>query len=151
MTFAGKIAKTSDTEQGEIDAPYRQNCWTTTGGNIIPTKKPVSFSKRESASLRIWLRVVFIKMRQRERNVIIKTVHGCPLTSKFLVHPSNAECGGLETAYKDSRQMFQHSDRINFRANLSNFIQDLFWSVRFSNEDFKMVEDGLASLAIVKI
>ena len=28
----------------------------------------------------------------------------------------------------------------NVRANLSNFIQDLFWRVRFSNENFKMVE-----------
>ena len=35
-----------------------------------------------------------------------------PLTSKFLVQLSNAECGGLETAYKDSCQMFQHSDRM---------------------------------------
>ena len=26
------------------------------------------------------------------------------------------------------------------QANLSNFIQDLFWHVRFSNENFKMVE-----------
>ena len=71
------------------------------------------------------------------------------LTWKFLVQPSNAECGGLETACKDSRQMFQ-----NVRANLTNFIQDLFWRVRsgeVSNEDFKMVEEGLASLAIVKI
>ena len=41
--------------------------------------------------------------------------------------------------------------RQNVRANLTNVIQDLFWRVRFSNEDFKMVEDGLASLAIVKI
>ena len=32
--------------------------------------------------------------------------------SKFLVQPLNAECGGLETAYKDSCQMFQHSDRM---------------------------------------
>ena len=24
----------------------------------------------------------------------------------------DAECGGLETGYKDSRQMFQHSDRM---------------------------------------
>ena len=80
----------------------------------------------------------------------IKTVHAC-LTSKFLVQSSNAECGGLETTYKDSRPMFQHSDRMNVRANLSNFIQHLFWHVTFSNEDFKMVEDGAASLAIVKI
>ena len=69
------------------------------------------------------------------------------LTSKFLVQLSNTECGGLETTYKDSRKMF----RQNVRANLSNFIQDLFWHVTFSNEDFKMVEDGAASLAIVKI
>ena len=33
------------------------------------------------------------------------------LTSKFLVQPPNAECGDLETAHKDSRQMFQHFDR----------------------------------------
>ena len=33
--------------------------------------------------------------------------------------------------------------RQNVRANLTNFIQDLFWRVTFSNEDFKMVEDGL--------
>ena len=43
--------------------------------------------------------------------IIVKTVHAC-LTSKFLVQPLNAECGGLETTYKDSRQMFQHSDRM---------------------------------------
>ena len=37
-----------------------------------------------------------------------------PLTNfpKFLVQPPNAQCGGLETAYKDSRQMFKHSDRM---------------------------------------
>ena len=35
-----------------------------------------------------------------------------PLTSKFLVQPSNTECGGLETAYNVSRHMFQHSDRM---------------------------------------
>ena len=67
-----------------------------------------------------------------------------------LVQSSNAECEGLETAYKDLRQMFQHSDRMF----VTNFIQGLFWHVRFSNEDFKMVdmvEDGLASLTIVKI
>ena len=33
-----------------------------------------------------------------------------PLTSKFVVQPSSAECGGLETGHKGSRQMFQHSD-----------------------------------------
>ena len=35
-----------------------------------------------------------------------------PLTSKFLVHSSNAKCERLETIYKDLRQMFQHSDRM---------------------------------------
>ena len=35
-----------------------------------------------------------------------------PLTSKFLLQPLSAECGGLETGHKDSRQMFQHSDRM---------------------------------------
>ena len=31
----------------------------------------------------------------------------------------------------------------NVRANLANFIQDLFWGVSFPNENFKMVEEGL--------
>ena len=30
----------------------------------------------------------------------VKTVHACPLTSKFLVQPSSAECGGLEQVTK---------------------------------------------------
>ena len=29
----------------------------------------------------------------------------------------------------------------NVRANLANFIPDLFWRVSFSDEDFKIVED----------
>ena len=33
-------------------------------------------------------------------------------TSKFLVQSLNAECGGLETFQKDSRQMFQYSNRV---------------------------------------
>ena len=85
-----------------------------------------------------------------------------PLTSKFLVQPSSAECGGLETGHKRFAPNVPTLPQ-NVRANLSNFIQDLFWRVRFSkeifkmvelevsNEDFKMVEDGLASLAIIKI
>ena len=32
----------------------------------------------------------------------------------------------------------------NVRANLANFIQELFWCVSFSNEDFKTVEESLA-------
>ena len=43
--------------------------------------------------------------------VIVKTVHAS-LTSKFLVQPSNTECGGLETTCTDLCQMFQHSDRM---------------------------------------
>ena len=43
--------------------------------------------------------------------ITVKMVHAC-LASKFLVQLSNSECGGLETAYKDSLQMFQHSDRM---------------------------------------
>ena len=42
----------------------------------------------------------------------VKMVNGCPLTSKFLLQSSNAECGGLEKAHKDSRQMFQYSNRM---------------------------------------
>ena len=30
--------------------------------------------------------------------------------------------------------------RQNVQANLSNFIQDLFWRMKFSNENFKVVE-----------
>ena len=53
----------------------------------------------------------FLKSGQNTTSFIVKTVHACR-TSKFLVQPSNAECGGLETTYKDSRQMFRHSDRM---------------------------------------
>ena len=31
----------------------------------------------------------------------------------------------------------------NVRANLANFIQDLFWGMSLSNKDFKTVEEGL--------
>ena len=31
----------------------------------------------------------------------------------------------------------------NVRPNLANFIQDLFWGVSFSNEDFKTAEEGI--------
>ena len=81
-----------------------------------------------------------------QRTITVKTVHAC-LTSKFLVQPSNADVWNRLQRLAPIVPTF----RQNVRANLSNFIQDLFWRVRFSNEDFKMVEDGLASLAIVKI
>ena len=71
------------------------------------------------------------------------------LTLKFLVQPLNTEWGGLETAYKDLRQVFQHSDRM-FEQILQIHSRSLL-APEVSNEDFKMVEDGLASLAIVKI
>ena len=31
----------------------------------------------------------------------------------------------------------------NVRANLANFIQDIFWGMGFSNENIKMIEEGL--------
>ena len=55
-----------------------------------------------------------LKIRRNFTKISIQKNSSCmpPLISKFLVQLSNAECGGLETAYKDSRQMFQHSDRM---------------------------------------
>ena len=59
-----------------------------------------------------------LKSREQERDevegketskVIVKTVHACP---NFEVSCPTFECRGLETAYKDLRQMFQHSDRM---------------------------------------
>ena len=85
-----------------------------------------------------------------QRGFIVKTVHACP--PNFQV-----SCPTFEyriRRFGNNLQRFPPNVptvRQNVRANLSNFIQDLFWHVTFSNEDFKMVEDGAASLAIVKI
>ena len=80
----------------------------------------------------------------------VKTIHAC--SPNFEVSCPTFECrirrfGNSLQRFKPSVPTFL----LNVRANLTNFIQDLFWRVRFSNEDFKIVEDGLASLAIVKI
>ena len=56
-----------------------------------------------------------------------------PLTSKFLVQPSNTECGGLETAYKDSRQVFKHFDRM-FEHILKISLLFSFLFLTFSND-----------------
>ena len=53
-----------------------------------------------------------VKLKTKTLDLRSKRFMHALLTSKFLVQSSNAECGGLETAYKDSRQMFQHSDRM---------------------------------------
>ena len=45
--------------------------------------------------------------------------------------------------------MFQHSDRMFEQILQISF--KISFGARFSNENFKMVEDGLASFAIVKI
>ena len=82
--------------------------------------------------------------------ITVKTVHACP--SNFEVSCPTFECRIRRSG--NSLQRFAPNVptfRPNVRANLTNFIQDLFWRVRFSNEDFKMVEDSLSSLAIVKI
>ena len=47
--------------------------------------------------------------------------------------------GNSSQRFAPNVPIFQH----NVRTNLANSIQDLFWSMRFSNEDFKTVEDGL--------
>ena len=69
------------------------------------------FRKSEDERRRFLAFDVF-KFTQFNGAITVKTVHAWPLTSKFLVQPSSAECGGLETGHKDSRQMFQHSDRM---------------------------------------
>ena len=79
----------------------------------------------------------------------VKTVHACP---NFQVSCPTFEC--QIRRFGNNLQRFAPNVptfRQNVRANLSNFIQDLFWHVTFSNEDFKMAEDGAATLAIVKI
>ena len=56
--------------------------------------------------------LILLLLEENTDTLLSKRFMRTPLTSKFLVQPSNAECGGLETPYKDSRQMFQHSDRM---------------------------------------
>ena len=54
---------------------------------------------------------MFLSVKLAEHNATLslfmvkKGFMRAPLTSKFLVQSSNAECGGLETGYKDSRQL----------------------------------------------
>ena len=79
----------------------------------------------------------------------VKTAHVCP---NFEV-----SCPTFEYRMRRSGNSLQTfapnvpTFRQNVRANLANFIQDLFWRVRFSNEDIKTVEEGLTNLRIVKI
>ena len=81
------------------------------------------------------------------------------LQSKRFMRAPNLEisCATFECRMRrfgNSLQRFAPNvptSRQNVRANLTNFNQDLFWRVRFSNKDFKIVEDSLASLAIVKV
>ena len=80
----------------------------------------------------------------------VKTVHA--YASNFEVSCPTFEC--RMQRFGNSLQRFVPNVptfRKNVRSTLTNFIQNLFWRVRFSNEDFKMVEDGLASFSIVKI
>ena len=72
------------------------------------------------------------------RPFTVKTVHACP---DFEVSCPTFEC--LMRRFGNRLQRFAPNAptfRQNVRANLSNFIQDLFWCVRYSNEHFKMVE-----------
>ena len=93
--------------------------------------------------------LAFICHLRKRISVTVKTVHAC---LNFQVSCQTFEC--RMPRFGNNLQRFSPNVptfRQNVRANLSNFIQDLFWHVTFSNEDFKMVEDGAASLAIVKI
>ena len=69
----------------------------------------------------------------------VKTVHACP--PNFEVSSPTFECRMWRSGNRSQRFAPNvPTFRQNVRANLSNFIQDLFWRVRFSNENFKMVE-----------
>ena len=59
-----------------------------------------------------WLHLPSVSLQPSTGMLRSKRLIRVSLTSKFLVQPSSAKCGGLETGYKDSRQMFQHSDRM---------------------------------------
>ena len=75
----------------------------------------------------------------------VKTVPACTLN--FEVSFPTFEYGMRRSS--NSLQRFAPNVptfRQNVRANLANFIQDLFWRVKFSDEDIKTVGEGLASL-----
>ena len=83
-------------------------------------------------------------------DLTVKTFHACPLN--FEVSCPTFECRMRRSG--NSLQRFAPNVptfRQDVRANLVNLIPDLFWRVSFSNEDFKTAEEGLASLAIIKI
>ena len=76
---------------------------------------------------------------KRHTPFTVKTVHACP--PNFEVSCPTFECrmrrfGNRSQRFAPNVPTF----RQNVRANLSSFIQDLFWRVRFSNENFKIVE-----------
>ena len=78
----------------------------------------------------------------------VKTVHACP--PNFQVSCPTFEC--RIRRFGNNLQRFAPNVptfRQNVRANLSNFIQDIFWHVTFSNEGFKMVEDSTANCALL--
>ena len=85
----------------------------------------------------------------KNKDLTVKTVHECP---NFEVSCPTFKC--RMRRFGNSLQRFAPNVPTfpqNVRANFTSFFQDLFWRVRFSNQDFRMAEDGLASLAIVKI
>ena len=67
----------------------------------------------------------------------VTTVHAGTQASVFECRMRKS--GNRSQRFASNIPIFQK----NVRANLANFIQDLFWGVSFSNEDFKTVEEGL--------
>ena len=57
--------------------------------------------------------------------------------SSLIVECRTRKSGNSSQRFVPNVPIFQQ----NVRANLANFIQDFFWRMSFSSEDFKTVED----------
>ena len=92
-----------------------------------------------------------LRIFQELSDNISKIFSVCTLQSNRFMRALNFEvsCPIFECRMRrsgNSLQRFEPNVPIfqqNVRANLANFIQDLFWSVSFTNEYFKTVEEGL--------
>ena len=139
-----KIKITHPTDPSFLPPPIQQNAFQ----NSLIINSILSFQNYHltSTTPHTFLK----KIDSLPKLLTVKTVHACPTELRSFL--SNLRMSNAEV-WKQLTKIRAKCSNIwtECSSKLTNFIQDLFWSVRFSNEDFKMAEDGLASLAIVKI
>ena len=119
---------------------------------------PASFLNDESERTDV-CELVKISYARSGQTIIVRLTCKCSVSTH--IYSQNGSC--VSPNFEVSRPTFEYqmrrsgnslqrfapnvpTFRQNVRANLANFIQDLCWRVRFSNEDIKTVGEDLASL-----